>query len=361
MKQLERTSTETALVVNPNSCGGLTGKNWESLYSEIKGIFSENPLVVFSQKPRHGTTLTRDLLRKGFKKIIALGGDGTINEVVNGFFEELTGSNQTATHVLDTHMLGKHNHGERIETSSGLKPINSDAMMGVVPAGSRNVLAKSLDLPDGIVECCQRFVNGKPQKIDVISALVTRRAVPPGTNTNEHPNEVITRIFLNAAEIGVAAEIIDRSKRIRDKVKSRFISTISSVIATLPTYESNLCEVSIDDGVQSLLLKMTMGVIANGSHLGGGFKTAPQASMSDGLLDITILKSSGSFKMLEGLADMRGDSNQPVENNDIFYTQGKKVSIKSKERDITVTVDGEPIGVLPGIFQMYQNALTLKF
>ncbi len=361
MNQQERTSTETALVVNPNSCGGLTGKNWESLYGEIKGIFGENPLVVFSQKPRHGTTLTRDLLRKGFKKIIALGGDGTINEVVNGFFEEMTGSNQTPTHVLDTHMLGKHNHGERTEASPGLKPINSDAMMGVVPAGSRNVLAKSLDLPDGIVECCQRFVNGKPQKIDVISALVTTPAVPPGTNTNEHPNEVTTRIFLNAAEMGVGAEIIDRSKRIRDKVKSRFISTISSLIATLPTYESNLCEISIDDGAQSLLLKMTMGVIANGSHLGGGFKAAPQASMSDGLLDITILKSSGSFKMLEGLADMRGDSNEPVENNDIFYTQGKKVSIKSKERDITVTVDGEPIGVLPGIFQMYQNALTLKF
>ena len=77
-------------------------------------------------------------------------------------------------------MLGKHNHGERTEASPGLKPINSDAMMGVVPAGSRNVLAKSLDLPDGIVECCQRFVNGKPQKIDVISALVTTLAVPAG-------------------------------------------------------------------------------------------------------------------------------------------------------------------------------------
>jgi diacylglycerol kinase family enzyme len=361
MNQQEQTSTETALVVNPNSCGGLTGKNWESLYNEIKGIFGENPLILFSQKPKHGTTLTRELLRKGFKKIIALGGDGTINEVLNGFFEEMTGSNHIGTHILDTHMLGKHNHDERAEASPGLKPINSHAMMGVVPAGSRNVLAKSLGLPDGIVECCQRFVNGKPQKIDVISALVATAAVQPGPNTNEHPNGVTARIFLNAAEIGVGAEIIDRSKRIRDKVKSRFISTVSSIVATLPTYESNLCEVSIDDGAQSLLLKITMGVIANGSYLGGGFKAAPQASISDGLLDITILKNSGSFKMLEGLADMRGDSNQPFENNDILYTQGKKVSIKSKERDITVTVDGEPIGVLPGIFQVYQNALTLKF
>ena len=163
-------------------------------------------------------------------------------------------------------MLGKQNHGESTRASPILKPIESDAIMGVVPAGSRNVSAKSLDLPDGIVECCQRFVNGKPQKIDVISALTTRISTgKPGTDAKDHSEGVITRLFLNADEIGVGAEIIDRSKKIRDKVRSRIVSTISSVIATLPTYESNLCEVSIDDGRQSLVLKMTMGVIANES------------------------------------------------------------------------------------------------
>ena len=88
MNQQEQ-STETVLIVNPNSCGGLTGKNWESLYNQIKDIFGEKPEVVFSQKSGDGTTLTRDFLRRGFKKIVALGGDGTINEVANGFFEEI--------------------------------------------------------------------------------------------------------------------------------------------------------------------------------------------------------------------------------------------------------------------------------
>ena len=50
MNQQEQTSTETVLVVNPNSCGGLTGKNWENLYNQIKEIFGENPEVAFSQK-----------------------------------------------------------------------------------------------------------------------------------------------------------------------------------------------------------------------------------------------------------------------------------------------------------------------
>jgi diacylglycerol kinase family enzyme len=342
MNQQEQTSTETVLVVNPNSCGGLTGKNWENLYNQIKEIFGENPEVAFSQKSGDGTTLTRDFLRRGFKKIVALGGDGTINEAANGFFEVITSGNTSS-------------NDKTAPASPILKPINPEAMIGLIPSGSRNVLAKSLDLPDGIVECCQRFVNGKPQKIDVIAAVITT-AEAPATAASDLPKEVTTRVFLNAAEMGVGAEIIDRSKKIRDKIKSRFISTISGVIATLPTYESNLCEVSVDDGCQSLLSKMTMGVVANGRYL-----AAPQASVTDGLLDITILKNSGSLKMLDEFVDMKGDSDNPQEKNNIFYMQAKKVSIKSKEKDITVTLDGEPIGILPATFQVYQNALSIKY
>src|SRR6266581_4821866 len=341
MNQQEQTSTKTVLVVNPNSCGGLTGKNWENLYNQIKEILGENPEVAFSQKSGDGTSLTRDFLRKGFKKIVALGGDGTINEVANGFFEEIT--------------LGNNSSDNKTKPASPiLKPINPQATMGLVPSGSRNVLAKSLDLPDGIVECCQRFVNAKPQKIDVIEAVITTAAEAPATASIDHPKEVSARIFLNAAEI------IDRSKKIRDKIKSRFISTISGVIATLPTYESNLCEISVDDGRQSLLSKITMGVVANGRYLGGGFKAAPQASVSDGLLDLTILKNSGSFKILDEFVNIKGDADSMQEKNDIFYIQAKKVSIKSKERDITVTLDGEPIGILPATFEVYQNALSVK-
>jgi len=96
-------------------------------------------------------------------------------------------------------------------------------------------------------------------------------------------------------------------------------------------------------------------------YLGGGFKAAPQASVSDGLLDIIILKNSGSLKMLDEFVNMKGDADSTQEKNDIFYIQAKKVSIKLKERDISVTLDGEPIGILPATFQVYQNALNVKF
>ena len=131
----------------------------------------------------------------------------------------------------------------------------------------------------------------------------------------------------------------------------------------MPTYASNMCEISIDDGRENFLTKMTMCVIANGKYLGGGFTAAPQASVSDGLLDIVVIKNSGSFKMLEEFISMK-DGDYTSDDKDILYKKAKKVSIKLKEkkkkRDITVTIDGEPIGVLPATFQVHKHALNAK-
>lgn len=314
---------DTALIVNPNSCSGLTGKNWDELYAKMEKIFGGRIKVAFSKKSGDGTVLARDMLRKGFDKVIAIGGDGTINEVANGFFEDTTGV-----------------RGHK------LRLINPDAIMGVVPCGTRNVLVKSLGLPAGVAECCQNFVGGNPTKIDVIAISATN----PDNGFRLRP-----RIFLNAAEIGVGAEIIDRSKKVRSKIKSRIVSTAAAIISTVPSYESNACDLFIDGRKKST--NMTMAVVANGKFLGGGFMAAPEASMSDGLLDLLVLKDSGSLKMLDEMANIKA-GNYAGEDN-ILYSKAKKVLIKSMEREVTVTVDGEPIGILPATFQVFPKALTI--
>jgi diacylglycerol kinase family enzyme len=80
--------------------------------------------------------------------------------------------------------------------------------------------------------------------------------------------------------------------------------------------------------------------------------------MSDGKLDLVILKDSGSFKLLDELVNMK-DSDYSEEDK-IFYTQVKRSSISSKERNVTVTDDGEPIGILPATFEIMPNALTTR-
>ena len=342
-------NVETLLVINPTSSSGSTGKDWENLYVKMEDAFGKNAQVASTKKADDGTLLTRKFLKRGVKKVIAIGGDGTINEVANGFFltEEKQGDNKKPVY------FSKNNDGGQ-EYKNGfpqpdiLRPINSEAIFGIIPSGTRNVLAKSLDLPQGIDECCHSYMKGITRKIDVLTATVT--------NPSDR-SKVPTRAFLNAAEIGFGAEVIDRSKRVRSRIKNRMVSTITSVIATLPTYESNNCEIVFDDGQEKVVTKMTMGVIANGKFLGGGFMAAPEASFSDGLLDVVILRDSGSLKMLDKLANIK--TGNYTDEVDVIYKQAMKVSIKSKERDITVAIDGEPIGILPATFQVNQYPLNL--
>jgi diacylglycerol kinase family enzyme len=141
------------------------------------------------------------------------------------------------------------------------------------------------------------------------------------------------------------------------------------MIATIPTYSSNVCEISVDEGRKQLITTMTMAVVANGRFLGGGFMAAAKAHISDGLLDVVVLKNSGSLKMLDEFVKMKGENNNKnsgdeyTDDGNMLYTRAKKLSMKSVEqekKDITVVIDGEPIGLLPATFQVHSNALNLK-
>jgi diacylglycerol kinase family enzyme len=329
---------DVILLLNPNSQGGNTGKNWIETYNKVKDFLPKAHRIIFTKRTNDGISITRQLLRKGYKNIVAVGGDGTINEVANGFFDFESQNKQTKD-------LGK------FRLDSRLKLINPKGIMYVIPSGSRNVLARSLELKHQGAESLMRIRHMKRRKIDVIAATITDKETPSLTHN---------RIVLNAAEIGVGAEIIDRSKKVRGKVKNRFVSTMTSIIATLPSYISNECYIVMDKH-RKITSKMTMGIVANGRFLGGGFKAASRAKFSDGLLDLIILKNSGSFKMIDKLIELKGTSTYKYEE-DILYYQASEVKFVPKERDVTVTVsvDGEPIGILPAIFKIYHNALTIK-
>ena len=339
--------TDTVLVSNPASSSGSTGNNWDNLLIRIKDAFGVNPQIAFTKKTNDGTLLARKFLKRGVKKVIAIGGDGTINEVANGFFYPVKKREVDSLSKTDYEVQENKND---FPQPDNLSPINRDAILGIIPSGTRNVLARSLDLAEGIEECCHNYMSGRTKKIDVLTATVTNAM---------NRSRASTRVFLNAAEIGFGAELIDRSKKVRSRVKNRFVSTLTGIIATLPTYESNKCEIIFDDGKDKIVTSMTMGVIANGKYLGGGFMAAPEASFSDGFLDVVILKDSGSLKMLDKLANIKtGDY---TNESDVVYKQARKVSVKSIERDITVAIDGEPIGILPATFQVNQYPLNILY
>ena len=333
---IEAKFNDLILILNPNSQGGATGKNWNDTYTKIKEFLPKQHQIIFTKKADDGTNITRKLLKIGYKNIVAVGGDGTINEVANGFFG-IKAKNKSALNPA------------KFKPERKLEQVNPNGVFWIVPSGSRNVLAASLGIQHQGIESFKHIQNMKRRKIDVIGVTVTDKDNPAITRN---------RIVLNAAEMGVGAEIIDRSKRMRGKIKSRLLSTVAGIISTVPTYESNGCDIIID-GDKKITSNITMAIVANGKFLGGGFNAAPRASMSDGLLDLIIMKNSGSLKMLQRLVEMKGDSHYTQEE-DILYYQASQVAILPKNRNVTVSLDGEPVGILPAIFKVYHNALTIK-
>jgi diacylglycerol kinase (ATP) len=329
-------SNELVLILNPNSHGGATGNNWNKTYNEIRQFLPKQHRIIFTKRANDGTGITRKLCEQGYNNIAAVGGDGTINEVANGFFY-LKANTRSA--------LG----AAKFKPDARLIPVNPKAALWIIPSGSRNVLAASLGIKHQGIDAFKSFRQMKKHKIDVIGVTVTDK---------DNASKLHKRIVLNAAELGIGAEIIDRSKRVRGKIKSRLLSTMAGIVSTLPTYGSNECDIILDNS-QKITSKITMAVVANGNFLGGGFNIAPRASVSDGKLDIVIMKNSGSFKIVQKLVEMKGDSDYRREE-DILYYHASQVAFLPKSRNITVSLDGEPVGILPAAFKVYHNALTIK-
>ncbi len=343
---------KSIVLVNPNSSGGQTEKNWDSIYSILKKYFGNDIETVSTKKSGDGTSLTREYLEKGYDNIIPIGGDGMLNEVANGFFK---------SNLDDNFKLNNTNDNKNLSSSIHLEAINSSAVLTVLPGGTRNILVKSLGLPSEFEECCRTVSStDNSKKIDVIATVANVK------NDAENGNYVY-RIFLNAAEIGIGAEIINRSKMVRNKISSRILSTITGILTTLPTYQSNICEVMefstspSDARINKMLTKMTMATISNGRFMGGGFNAATKAEMNDGLLDTIIVKHSSSFKMLNKLVDIKKGEESISNQDDIYYGQSQAVALLSKiEDNITVSVDGEPIGILPAFFRVFPLSIKIK-
>lgn len=343
---------KSIVIVNPNSSGGQTGKNWDSLHAVLKKYFGEDIEYIFTKKADDGTILTREYLEKGYNNIIPIGGDGMINEVANGFFKIRIDKGFNLENIKDNKNSSKFVH---------LDVNNSEAILTVLPGGTRNILVKSLGLPSEIEECCKTVTSTDNfKKIDVITAVIHNR------NDNKD-KDYVSRIILNAAEIGVSAEIINRSKMVRDRISSRLLSTITGVLATLPTYQSNVCELveyfndTGNTNIKTLLTKMTMAMVSNGSIMGGGFNAATRAEMNDGLLDTIIVKNSGGFKILEKLVDIKRGEDSITNQDEIYYGQSQAIALLSDlENNITVSVDGEPIGILPSYFKVFPLSINIK-
>ncbi len=306
------TTRKTVLIVNPKSGNGTTGRNWPSIDREIRRGLRTDYEVKFTERLGHATLLTSEAIKEGSELVMAVGGDGTINEVVNGFFQDG-------------------------------KPLNPDAAMAIMSIGTGSDFIKTLQSPTTPFECAERTRSGKVWRIDL------GRCSLVGLDGGQR-----SRLFINIADFGSGGAVVDKVNR-TTKVLGGRISFLWGILTTLPTYKNKLTKYKIDDEPEQEKILNTL-VVANGRYYGGGLQPAPNAKLDDGLFDIVTIGDVGFFEAVSSLGEFRKGTH--LDNPNISYSRGRTVFANSDETQL-VEMEGEVVGRLPARFEMLPKAMNI--
>jgi len=299
------------LIVNPRSANGATGRHWHAIEQQLR---SRLPLpfdVALTERPGHATAIARQAASR-YGQVVALGGDGTVNEVVNGL-------------IADD------------------RPIRPDLALGIIPRGTGADFVRTLGIPHDLEGAVERLVAANVRQIDVGKA---RYRAPDGIEA--------VRYFINEAEVGVGAAICERVNRSSKMLGGRF-SFLRAILATMLGYQSQFVTLCLDGGPAQRAL-LTNVWIANGAYSGGGIHMATRACLDDGLLDVVRV---GHLSLLEKIARLRRLYSATVTHlPKVVYVTARRIEAES-EAPVPVETDGEAIGTLPATFQLIGERLKV--
>ncbi|EYE88980.1 diacylglycerol kinase [Fervidicella metallireducens AeB] len=234
--------------------------------------------ILHTTKPKEGTELAKWGTENGYERIISVGGDGTLNEVMNGV-------------------------------------VGSQSAIGVIPGGSGNDFIKSINSEKDLERIILDNIYGEINHIDL--------------------GKCNGRYFINVASGGMDAEVLINTHRAK-RIFSGSMAYLVGLINTIFTYRFKRVKVKIDD----LLLEdeLTLTAVANGRYYGGGMLPAPMADLRDGYFDICFIKKVSKTKMLRLFPKFIKGEHEKIK--EVFFYKGKHVELSSDE-EIAVNIDGE--------------------
>lgn len=299
------------IIVNPVSANGTTAKEWPQHEAALKTSgFSFD--VAFTGFPEHATDLARHAIKQGYRTIVSVGGDGTMNEVLNGFFE------------------------------NG-KLVDKTARLVVFSRGTGCDFIRTLGIKKGMEDLISVLQRNNEQKVDV---GVSRFKNYDGT--------IKTRYFLNVSDIGIGGETTNRVNR-HSKFLKGFLSFLLGAVATIILYRNKNFEVTIDDSIE-IKGKMNSVIVANGRYFGGGMLVAPEASLTDGLFDILIFGNLGKPDLIRSFPLIY--SGRHLTHPKVKLYKGRKVKVLCREKAL-FEVDGEQPGTADAEFEILPGALHI--
>lgn len=307
-----RRSPRTFVVVNPASAGGSTRRRW-NLIARTLGRAIGSFEYAWTEAPRHATALTREALNGGFDVIVAVGGDGTANEVACGFFD-------------------------------GRRPIAPRAALGIIPRGTGCDLSRTMRSGRTLEEACARIAGRSTRIIDVGHAIFVG-----------HDERPAQRVFLNVLSFGCGGAVVHALRTGTKRIGGKLAFALTT-FKVLFAYRDQSVTVTIDAGSPQRLA-ITNYAVCNAKYFGGGMMVAPTAEVDDGLLDATIWTGFGLKDFIFRRRSIYDGTHIHAPGTKVL--RARRVDATSEER-VLLDVDGEAAGCLPISVEILPRALRFK-
>jgi YegS/Rv2252/BmrU family lipid kinase len=299
------------MIVNPASASGRTARRWP----EVARRAAAHGLEVdtrMTEAPGHATELTRAALREGAGLIVSVGGDGTISEVVNGFYD-------------------------------GAEPVAPAAELAVVSRGSGGDFARTFRIPKGTDAALEVAARGAVRTIDLGRVTYTTRA---GGRES--------RLYGNVASAGLTGTVADRINR-SGKPLGATVAFAWGAVATFFGYRNSRFRVQIDE--RELDEVCNNVIVGNCRYFASGMKILPMAEPDDGLLDVLVWGDVGKLDLAMNLHRLYRGTH--VNHPKADFSRAAHVVV-DPATPLPIEADGEQPGVTPATFEIVPAALRLR-
>ncbi len=296
------------VIVNPYAGTGATGRKWSKIEKTLHDAGLEFDYTYTNGKG-HAVELAREAALGGYELVVAVGGDGTLNEVVNG--------------LLDS---GR----------------SKDIVMGILNTGTGCDFARFLEIPRNFHQACTRLVY--PQKVIVDVGIVEC----------QREGQPFHRYFISTASLGFDGEVVEVAEK-RPRILHGNTSYVMGVIEVLGTYRNKNIRLSLDERVEEICICSM--VIANAGSYASGMRIAPEADLSDGLFEVMIVGDVNKFELMQTLprAYLGGAH---ISHPKIRLEKASHITIESEDR-VLIQADGELLGEAPANFRIIPSALNI--
>lgn len=326
----------TFVIANPKAGAGAVEREWDLLERLLRARLPEFDYA-FTEGPEHATFLAREALRSGWEMVVAVGGDGTLNEVVNGLYEK---PDSAARYKID-------DDGWMTRTGdTPPEPINPDAVVGVLPLGTGGDFRRTIG-----------FMGGHRESAEHLSGQHTRDIDLGEVGFVDDSGNIASRYFMNIASVGFSGAV----DKVVNKTWKGFGGKTSYMLATVRAfvrYKNIDVEIRLDD-TNEICGKMNNVVIANGEFFGGGMWIAPGAELDDGQFQVVFMGDLSRRELAPLIFDIY--QGKHLQNKKIFRRRARRISIRSADGGLSMLdIDGEAPGGLPALWTNHHNALTFK-